>query len=77
LNSSEDDLLESEVIASSEPSFAAGIFRISWKLLRAARETSAFWQRAADSMYSSKNAQARRKSPDGTVKKATKKNQLL
>ena len=37
--------------------------RISWKLLRAANETSAFRQSAADSMNSSSKAQARPKSP--------------
>ena len=43
------------------------IWRISWKLLSAARETSALRQRAADSMNSSRRAQALGKSPATTT----------
>lgn len=40
------------------------LIRISWKLLRAASETSAFRHMAADSMWSSSNDHARGKSPE-------------
>ena len=56
LNSS----LHSSFLASLESLFSC---RISWKLFKAASDTSALWHRAEDSMNSRSSAQARGKSP--------------